>query len=719
MAQRLTTSFVSTNIPGAYPNVSVKNSPVGLGATGIIVIMGEADGGPSFQEVLLKDNSFTADQLSRVEQAYISGPIVDAMRALSAPSSDANIVGSASRIFISKTNQGIRASAIVDTDYGTLKSKNWGKDGNKHKYQITNSAEEVAPSLEGEEISAFGAPLNGLTFSIRLNGGSASVVTLSANDIDHATIADLINELNSLLPAGITASEGTIANSLKLEMDADANANRSGNGRSFELIETSPGDLAAIGLEEGLTVSSQEPSIEISIVRSDIGLDETLTASASIALMVGYDGTSATLTIDQDAKTLTTTVVGGSGSNLSIDLSDFKTIADLADFIAAQPGYSASVAAAAQQRPVGALDEVTAIGIAASGAGLMPGRIKMAADAFQRAMSTSSALDFDATAKAGLPSGMSSAQFLSGGAKGATTAANIVDAVNQLAGIQCNIIVPLFSRDASEDIADGLTESSSTYTIDAVHALVKNHCLQYSTPKLKRHRLPILSFWGDYADAKQKSQSLGHFRVSLTCQRSTQVNSAGEIVSYLPWYTAAVAAGMQAAGFYKAIVNKAANVISYEDPSGFDSGSPGDVEDALDAGLLILGRDTSRNYWISDQTTYGFDTNFVYNSLQAVYLSDIIALDLADSFQKAFVGQSLADVDAAVALSFLNQKMEGYKNLKMIAGSDDAPLGFKNAKVSISGPQMDVAVEIKLATAIYFIPIEIDISQVQTSAAGE
>ena len=157
-------------------------------------------------------------------------------------------------------------------------------------------------------------------------------------------------------------------------------------------------------------------------------------------------------------------------------------------------------------------------------------------------------------------------------------------------------------------------------------------------------------------------------------------------------------------------------MIAFEDPSGFDSGSPGDVEDALDAGLLILTKDTAGNRWVSDQTTYGFDTNFVYNSIQAVYLADILALDLADSFQKAFVGKSLADVDAATALSFLQQKMDGYRKLKMIATSDDAPLGYKNAKISIVAPTMDVSVEIKLATAIYFIPISISISQVQQSA---
>ena len=45
MAIRLSTSSVNTNIPGAYPEVTVKSTPVGITNTGDIVIIGEADGG--------------------------------------------------------------------------------------------------------------------------------------------------------------------------------------------------------------------------------------------------------------------------------------------------------------------------------------------------------------------------------------------------------------------------------------------------------------------------------------------------------------------------------------------------------------------------------------------------------------------------------------------------------------------------------------------------
>ena len=106
----------------------------------------------------------------------------------------------------------------------------------------------------------------------------------------------------------------------------------------------------------------------------------------------------------------------------------------------------------------------------------------------------------------------------------------------------------------------------------------------------------------------------------------------------------------------------------------------------------------------------------MYNSIQAVYDADVITIDLKSSFTQAFVGQSLADVSAASASAFLTQKMASYMQLKLIAPSNGAPLGFNNAKVTIAAPTMTISVNIYLATAIYFIPITFSISAVQQSA---
>lgn len=780
MSQRLSTTFVNTNIPGTYVNYNVITQPVGVSSSGIAVLLGEADGGPSYKDTTLANSLYSPAQLDKVTQTFVSGQLVDGFTAITSPSNDANITGTATLVYAVKTNQGTKATATLPS-YGTLTHLNWGVLGNQDQYQILAVDAEVAPTITGNTIPAFGTALNGDSFSIRLNGGASSTVTLSTTASDHDTISHLVTELNQytftvtsagatagatysnngqtftvvgtivagttllatgtgaplpsgtltkvsgagdatitysastrLLPNGIAASAGIALNTLVLTMSPDSTAWANGWGKSFELIDSIPGDLAALGLTAGLNVSSQEPAIEIQDSNIPLAISETLVANASVALEVGYAGTTGTLTIASGM--LTTTVTGGTGGNLSITLSQYSTIGQVATFIAAQPGYSSAVVPAATQLPTSALDDVAAIGIASTSAGDEPGRIKTALYNFEQVMATSRLLTFTATATSGLPTPMTSPAFLAGGARGATLASDIVDSVDKLSSINCNIMVPLFSQNASADIAAGLTSPDSTYTIAAINAIFKNNCIENSNPSLNKNRTCILSNNGTFAASQIASQGLASYRCSLTFQGCTQVNSAGVITSFQPWYSAVIGCGMQLGGFYKNITNKYANIISIIDPSDYNSGDPGDTSEALNAGLLPLYTDVGGPKWVSDQTTYTADSNFVYNSIQAVYNADLIAIDLKQSFTNAFVGQSLADVSAASASAFLTQKMAGYLQLKLLAPSNGVPLGFNNAKISISAPIMSVSVNIYLDTAIYFIPIQFSISAVQQSA---
>jgi len=708
MAQRVVTSSLNTVTPGAYPEVNVKSTPVGIASGGAILIIGEADGGESYSEVDLKDNFFSPDQADEVEAQYVRGNIVDAMQSLAAPANDTNIQGSVSRVYIAKTNTSAKASAIMATSYATLSASKSGKDGNKISYNVSESQAEIAPVITSGTVPAFGAALDGAVVNIRLDGGASASVTLGVGG--HADIAALIIEIDGLLPAGIGVSAGT-GDVFVLTVDVDASAHQKGYGKSVE-ISGDLADLNALGLSAGQTNSSAESEIEVNIVRQDINIDETLEVVSPIALEIGYEGTSAALV--SSATGIAVTVVGGSGANLAVNYSDFKTIKELVDFINSQDGYTASNPSTVSQKQSSSLDQVS-IDIASSNSGAKPGRIKKNASDANAIISTSVAVSIVSTAVKGLPDATASKIFLAGGDKGATTGNDVVKALVEAEGISVNFIVPLISRDASDDISDSLTESASTYTIDAVHAACKDHTLKMSTIKLKRNRISILSFKGSFADVKGKAGSLASFRIPMTFQDIDRLSN-GVIKTFQPWMASCVAAGMQSAGFYKAIVKKFANITTFRDPSDFDSGKPGDVEEALEAGLLFLESDTAGSKWVSDQTTYGLDTNFVYNSLQAVYLSDRLAIDLSDSVENRFVGKSLADIDVGSVKAFIHGKMEIYKNIKMIASSDDAVLGFKNLKIKIKGPVLEISIEVKLATAIYFIPLTINISQVELSA---
>ena len=185
-----------------------------------------------------------------------------------------------------------------------------------------------------------------------------------------------------------------------------------------------------------------------------------------------------------------------------------------------------------------------------------------------------------------------------------------------------------------------------------------------------------------------------------------------------PYMAAVVAAGMQSSAGYKGIVKKFANTAGTRIPFGdFDASNPGDTEDALVSGLLFTERVATGGYrWFSDQSTYTVDNNFVYNSLQAVYISDLIVLTLIERFDRAVVGKSVAEISAATALSILEAEMFNFKRLRFIASSDDAIKGYKNPQAQITGPVLEISCEIKLAGLIYFVPISLTVSEVSQSA---
>jgi len=710
MAKRLDT-IVNTVVPGSYPQVIVKSDPVGVGASGIIAIIGEADGGVDHTQEDVKLNYFGASQVDKVAQKYISGPIVDAMRMLSAPSADADITGAPTRVYILKTNASVKAAATLPS-YGSLEAKIAGADGNKIKYEVTATQDEVAPYVQSAAITNFAA-LADVEFAVRVNGGALANLDVFASGVpaDFDTIAEVIALIDAGLPAGLSCVAGSIANSFKIVADADANAHQKGWGKSFEIIEVTTGGLAALGLSEVLAVSSIEPKVQVDLKKIDI--IESFSAEAVIAMQVGYEGTTATMTIASGV--LSTTVLGGAGADLSINLNEFATISDLAEYIASQPGYYAQALVGSTQLNPLLLDDVAAIGICTSN-NFRPGRIKKAMYNFENALVSSQLVDFVASALAGLPAETAAAAFLVGGAKGATAPATIVDALDKLKGINLNMVLPLFSRDASEDIAEGLTDSGSTYTIAAINASVKNHVLAMSTSKNKKNRIAYLSFWGAFADAKAEASSLANARMSLAFQKVSQVNGQGEIVVFLPWMAAVNAAGMQAAGFYRDITNKAPNIIAYVDPSGYDSENIDDQEDAILAGLMPLTKDLASNKWLISQTTYTKDENFVYNSSQLMYVADLLALDLTASLQNAFVGQSLADVTAGTVSTFVISKCDSYRRQRLLASSSDALGGYKNLKVVIRGAIIEVSVELKPAESILFIPLTISLSQVSSEA---
>jgi hypothetical protein len=477
---------------------------------------------------------------------------------------------------------------------------------------------------------------------------------------------------------------------------------------------------------ETLMVSSSELKKTFSTSKDGTNTQESFVVGGDIMMTLGYDGTTASATIGLvgDILKLQTNVVAGSGSNLDIDLSKIATIGQLVSRINQNPGYKAAAAsvAAGQQSPYN-LDQMTFS--IASNLQNMAGRVKndlWALTKSAKGLAGSVLISYSPIATAGLPEDKAPS-YLSGGAKGSTTGLQFSKAVDALQAVRCNFVVPLVSQDASADILTGDTESASTYMVDAVNQACKAHVLSMSTAKVKRHRIAVVSKRGTFSECKTSAQSMASFRVFHPFEDVNDLSaSTGNIQTYQPWMAAVKGAGMQAAASYQGIFGpkRVINISAASQAAGdFDNENTSDIEDALLAGLAPIVKNENGTFsWASDQMTYSLDNSEIYNSMQAVYIADLMALSLAESIKKAFIGDSVADVTVGAVESFIKAKMAEFKGLKWTVGTNQFPAGWKSISIDISGSVLTIEVCAIEATTIKFAPISLQIEGIKSSSAA-
>jgi len=570
--------------------------------------------------------------------------------------------------------------------------------------------------------------------SVVAGGSSENVgyyqVTVVSNDTLNASIKA------SRLSNGSPASVSSVAISATSDISV-MDPQIAGIGKSLEIYDNAGAanistifkslgaDAAASWLESQLS-SSVELKKTISLKKDSSGLQESFVVGGDIVMTLGYNGTSATATIGlvSGVLKLQTSVVGGAGANLDIDLSKISSIAQLVAKINLNTGYKAAAASvAASQMSPSVLDQASFS--IASDLVNMPARIKNDLYALiksDKGLKGSTLIVYSPIATAGLPEDKSLA-YLSGGSKGGSSGLQMSKAIDALQAVRCNFVVPLVSKDASADILSGDTEASSTYMVDAVNAAVKTHVLSMSTAKIKRHRVCIVSKNDTFANVKASAQNMASFRVAHVFQDAKDFSaSTGNIVQFQSWMSAVKAAGMQAAASYKGIFGprRLVNISGASQAAAdFDDQSIGDLEDALLAGLMPLqSQETGGFSWVSDQMTYSIDNNFVYNSLQAVYIADVMAITLADSLKKAFVGESVADVSVGLVETFVNAKLNEFLNNKFTVGTAAYPNGVKSVSISIDGSILFVEVCVIEASTIKFIPVSLQIDGIKSSTAA-
>lgn len=715
--------------PGSYSKTNIDlGGGFPLGPAGLIAIFGEADAGtPGDAEVNIASNSYTADQLVTIRNKYRSGPIVDAAAFLFSPAADAAIPSGAQTVWIFKTNSSLRAELVLASSYGTIRASEWGIGGNRLSAKVV-SVSETAPTTISSAAFDETALVVGSKFDLHINGGLINTFTVPAGIIDNASLAAalaLAGNWSAGLPVGITIAVSGVdgASLVSFTLAAAASQHQLGFGRSFQLSNNTGTPLTVMSITAGLKTAAVEPSITLTLDQKRDLIQESSALGGAIVLEIGHDGSgavnTATVTIDADS-----IILNENGAPIyTLPKSSYVTLKDLVDELnlASYMGWSAAVSNSVyNQLSLEALDQVTAVGARAEGV-VMPARIKKDASDVASFFEESSLASIISQDDVGLPDALVET-MLAGGAKGASTSADMVAALEKFEKIQVNSIVPLFARDAVDDVADALTDSASSYTIAGIHQAVKTHISLMKTTKRRSERQGYLALKADYVDVKSQAGVLADGRIQLVMQDVRQIDSQGTIKWFQPWALACLLAGARGgAPIGEPMTFKYLNLSGLRHTAQPMSTAEADIvidfdpdlqaDDAIISGLTFLEAPQTGGFRVVvDNTTYGRDANFVFNRANVLYAADIVAYNFRNALEALYIGKkntvSVADIKGS-ASTILN----GFLRQGITVATPDAPQGFKSLVVRLEGNTIYVEVIIKLVEGIDFILSEITIQR--------
>lgn len=731
--------------PGAYSKTTIDlGGGFPLSPTGLVAIFGEADAGtPGSAEINIADNFFGPDQLSQIRAKYGKGSIVDACSFLFSPGADGAIPGGAQAVYVYKTNASVRA--ILDPvaagggsdDFGRLRAREWGTGGNQVTFKNTIIAE--TPASVTSDVIAFPVVVvlgSNDELSFMVDGEPEVTATVAAGS--YANVAALLPALNSALGGDLIASAGAASGTIKLAMPASSSTHRTGAGRSVQI--TAGSINADIGLTDHEWAAAASEPMATMVVKNPVStLEESASVGGEIMMSLGRDSsggcTAASVTISATQVVLDQT--GASPASIALSKSDYPTIQSLVDYVSTLSGWSASATSVKSgQQSLAVLDRVDAVGALYSGAtAVKPARIKRDAALVAEFFSLSAQVELiplssaSEAKKVGLPDqqGVPSALYLSGGSKGGTSSSEITTALSKFEKFRVNSIVPLFSRDATDDASDALTDASSTYTIDAIHQAVKTHLSLMSTTKKKSERQGYLSFKGSYADCKDKIATMSAARIQMMIQDVRQIDSEGTIKWFQPWAGAALLAGARGGSpignpmtfkyfNMSGIRHTGQSMSTAEQDITLDFDPDTQYDDAIQSGVTFWEAPQTGGFrLVVDNTTYGKDGNWVFNRANVMYAADVLAYDFRNQLENIYIGLKNT-VTAAEIKSTCESILSTYLSQGITVSTTDAPNGFKQLVVQVNGNTVNVSVVVKLVEGIDFVLADITLQRAQQSA---
>jgi hypothetical protein len=509
------------------------------------------------------------------------------------------------------------------------------------------------------------------------------------------------------------------------------------NGSAANLIQLLdkkwglPGNYLTATVANGTNTATQK---QITIKDRRNNITEILPQNAGQSqLLIQYvgAGSACTATItgaSETAKTLATTVTAGpGGENLSINLSQYS-MKDLVDYLNLFGGggvYTATLVNTASGTGINAteLDPISALNVRTSAQNLYRIQnelVEVINDNSLLVTATKNGIN------TGLPANISET-YLTGGATGASPAANFSTALTKALAQDFNVMVPCISQDATADITAGLTDPSSTYVAATVAAAVVSHLQLRGNVKNRKEAQACVGFRNSAkASVYTEAAALGYGPMQLWMQDVQVVDINGDATWKQPHVGAAMLAGMRCGTpVGEPLTHKFLNVLgvghAVNTTTGIAAGDfdPAvDFDAAIDAGVTFAESSTGGWRVCVDNTTYGVDDSFVWNRGSVVEAAQYIAKRLRASTELSFVGQKISGGTARSIKTLIKAEMLTLKDDEIVTPTDEFPLGYDedNMVVQITGNAARVKVLVIPVQGLDFVEIEFTLGDIQQSA---
>lgn len=491
-----------------------------------------------------------------------------------------------------------------------------------------------------------------------------------------------------------------------------------------------PGNNVSVTIANGTTGNQKTITInKLNETSESLGENP---ATAVLSIQYTGDATTGVAAItgaSEAAKTLTTTLAGDQtdGSvNLSITLNDYS-MKELCDFINAQTGYSCSLSDNTKSAKRGfELDSFASTDVKTAAVSLY--RLQKEIVELINENSDFVEASLNATPQPGLPKNVTN-EFLTGGAKGASTNTNFSTGFSTSLAEDYNVAIPCISRDATDDIADSLTDASSTYTIASVLASMSSHLTLRGSVKNRKEAQGMGGIRSTTkATAYAQAVSLGDYQIQLAMQDVLILDVNGSLTWKQPHVFAAVAAGTRLGTptgeplTHKFM--KVSGVGHAVDPdtgiAAGDYNEATDVENAIDNGMLVSEKVSGGNRFVVDNTTYGVDQSFVFNRGSVIEASQFVAKTIRETAEQVFVGQKVSNGIASSIKSVIRNKLRelNQPEVNIITSSVDAPEGFREDTfvVTVTGNTAEVQVHIKPVQGLDFVFVTFTLGDISQSA---